>query len=368
MIILNKRRFFGILVLAAGVLFILNACSSIPFFGKKKEKETSKAPQGNTVKVDEMEKVKGVTPEKTDQQPAARKPAAPAPAAKPGQGRETSIATVPTRPFSSPLPFFQMGYKKKIVVLGFENKTTYKDEMIGEAVAKKISDKLEATQRVIVFDGIVMTERLNKEGITSNPASDPTAMKQANRLLGIQAFVSGAITDVSLLSSKKSEDSDEEVSFATSKIEVRLMDASTGNLLKTFIGRSPIFGTRESGENSRGKAILKAVDSGLDDIMEGFLRYLDLLEWSTSIAKIEGDNVYLNAGKMSGLRIGDTLEVYEPGSEVIHPATKLSLGWTAGKLKGAVRVGELFGVDAAAGKIVQGQGFDQKDLLKSTLK
>ena len=292
----------------------------------------------------------------------------PTPPPKPERGRETQIASVPTRPFSSSLPFFQMGYRKKIVVLGLRKQDHLQEEKIGEAVAKKLSDKLEATQRVVVVDGIIVSERFSKEGFTFNALSDPPAMKQAHQSLGIQAFVSGTVTDVSLLSSKKSEDSDEEVSFATSKIEVRLIDASTGNLLKTLIGRSPIFGTRESGENSRSRAVLKAIDSGLDEVMEGFLRYLDLLEWSTSIAKIEGDNLYLNAGKMSGLRIGDTLEIYEPGKEIIHPATNLSLGWTTGKLKGAIRVSDLFGVDAAVGKIVQGQGFAQKDVVKSTLK
>ena len=269
-----------------------------------------------------MEKVKGVTPSKAEQEATSKKSAAPTPPPQPGKGRETSVATVPTRPFSSPLPFFQMGYKKKIVVLDFENKTTYKDEMIGEAMAKKISDKLEATQRVVVFDGIVLTERLNKEGLTFNVISDSPAMKQAHRLLGIQAYVSGMVTDVSLLSSKKSEESEEEVAFATAKIEVRLVDASTGNLLKTFIGRSPIFGTRESGENSRGKAVMKALDSGIEDVMEGFLRYLDLLEWSTSIAKMEGDSLYLNAGRMSGIRVGDTLKVYEPRKRDHSPDNK----------------------------------------------
>jgi hypothetical protein len=95
-------------------------------------------------------------------------------------------------------------------------------------------------------------------------------------------IVSGTVTDVSLLSSKKSEDSDEETSFATSKIEVRLMDASTGNLLKTFIGRSPIFGTRESGENSRGKAVLKAYD-GINNLFN--LGY-EVLSWKVHRALI----------------------------------------------------------------------------------
>jgi hypothetical protein len=146
------------------------------------------------------------------------------------------------------------------------------------------------------------------------------------------------------------------------------MDASTGNLLKSFIGRSPIFGTKETGEHSRSKAVLKAIDLGLDDILEGFLRQLDLLEWTTTVAKIEGDGLYLNAGKSSGLRIGDTLEVFEPGKEIIHPTTKFSLGWTTGQLKGVITISDLFGVDAAIGKVVQGQGFSPDDVVKSTIK
>jgi hypothetical protein len=138
--------------------------------------------------------------------------------------------------------------------------------------------------------------------------------------------------------------------------------------LRTFIGRSPIFGTREAGEDSRSKAVVKAIEFSLDEVLEAFLRQLDLLDWTTTIARVEGTDLFINAGKLSGLRIGDTLEVFEPGKEIIHPATKLSLGWTTGQLKGAVRVTELFGVDAAVGKVIQGQGFTSNDIVKSTVR
>jgi len=98
------------------------------------------------------------------------------------------------------------------------------------------------------------------------------------------------VTDVSLLSSKASETSDQEVSYATAKIEVRLVDGSTGNLLRTFIGRSPIFGTKETGEYNRSKAVLRAIEFSLDEVFDGFLRQLDLLDWSTTLAKMKEKN------------------------------------------------------------------------------
>jgi hypothetical protein len=356
----HKKGSLTIFVLAAALLFLLSSCSNLPLIGKRKEK-VDKLPEGKTVTVEGMENIKGVNPPKSETPPSQRSPVP----SVPKKETETTVASTPTRPFQSgPFPLFQSGFKRKVVILDFENRTTYKDEKIGEVAAKKLSDKLEATQKVVIMNGNDVSGMFNSSGFKYESLTDLPVMKHAYQTLGIQAFASGTVTDVSILSSKLSEGSDEEVAFATAKVEIRLIDASTGNLLKSFIGRSPIFGTKETGEYSRSKAILKAIDYSLDEILEGFLRQLDLLDWTTTIAKVDGDHLYINAGKLSGLRIGDTLEIFEPGKEIIHPTTKLSLGWTTGQLKGAIKVTELFGVDAAVGKIVQGHGFSSNDVVK----
>jgi hypothetical protein len=368
----NHRLFIPIFVFSTAFFFVFASCSLI---GSKKEEKVGKIPPGKTVTVEGMETIKGVNPPKSETPSSDKPPTTPPTPAAPAK-KETApdVALVPARPSYSPpsyspsLPFLQLNLKRKVAILNFENNTSYKEEKIGEAVARKLSDKLEASQRVVTLDKTVVSEMLDREGFKFENLSDPSVVKRAHQSLGIQAFALGTVTDVSLLSSKASETSEEEVTFATAKVEIRLIDASTGNLLKTFIGRSPIFGTKETGEYSRGKAVLKAIDLSLDDILEGFLRQLDLLDWATTIARVEGENIYLNAGKLSGLRIGDTLEVFEPGKEIFHPTTNLSLGWTTGKLKGAVRVTDLFGVDAAIGMAVQGAGFSSNDVLKSGMR
>jgi len=357
-----KFKLFKFCLGSIVLIFLLNACANLPLIGKKKSEE--KLPEGKTVRVEGMETIKGVNPSLAEKPPAT-KPTPPPPKKEP----EPRVTSIPTRPFyGAPLPFFQMGLKKKITVLDFENRTTYSEEKLGETVAKRLSDKLEASQRVVLMDRNVLGEMMRREGVSLENLSNPESMKRIHRSLGIQAILFGSVMDVSLLSSKASETSEGEVSFATAKVEVRLLDASTGNLLKTFIGRSPIFGTKETGEYSRSKAVMKAIDFALEEILDGLLRYLDYLEWSTTIAKIEGETLYLNAGKLSGLRVGDHLEVYEPGKEVVHPVTNISLGWTTGKLKGVIRVQELFGVDAAIAKRVEGNGFSPNDIVKSTIK
>lgn len=365
----SKNSIIAIFCFSTALLFALTSCSDL--FGSKKDEKIVKLPEGRTVTVEGMETIKGVNSSRPEN-PSPKNPSPPknppSPAAK-TPTPETKVASTPSRPLYSPShSLFQTGFKKKVAILDFENLTTYKEEKIGEAVAKKLSDKLEATQRIVISDKTVVSEMLNREGFKFQNLSEPSVMKRAHQSLGVQAFVLGTVTDVSLLSAKASETSDEEVAYATTKLEIRLIDASTGNPLKTFIGRSPIFGTKETGENCRGKAVLKAIDSGLDDILESFLRQLDLLEWASTVAKVDGENIYLNAGKLSGVRVGDTLEVFEPGKEIFHPSTNLSLGWTTGKTKGAVKVTDLFGVDAAVGKVVQGSGFNSNDVVKSATK
>jgi hypothetical protein len=365
----NLKIFIGLITL----LFLLVSCANLPLIGKKKKEKADQFPEGKTVTIEGMESIKGVNPPRPEPPPSPKKPLTQTyPPTQPFTSKtekETQVASIPTRPYySSSLPFLQFGFKRKVTILEFENETTYKEEKIGEAVAKRLSGKIEATQRAVIVDKTVVSEMLKKEGFNFQSLADPSVMKHAHQSLGIQAFAFGTVTDLSLLSSKASETSDEEVTFATVKIEIRLIDASTGNLLKTFIGRSPIFGTKETGEYSRSKAVLKAIDLSLDEISDGFLRQLDLLDWTTTIAKIEREDLYINAGKLSGLRIGDILEIFEPGKEIIHPTTQLSLGWTTGQLKGAIKITALFGVDAAIGKVIQGQGFSPNDLVKPPIK
>jgi hypothetical protein len=197
----DRKDLSKVLALWVLCLFLLSSCSSIPFFGKKKE-EKPDVSQGKTVTVDGMETVKGVNPPKAESPPAARKPAPPPSSSK----TESRTASIPfsSRPpsYASPLPFLTAGLRKKVVILDFENKTTYREEKIGETVAQRLSDRLEATQRVVVMDRRVILDLLRKEGLKFETLSDPAAMKKAHQSLGVQALVQGTVDDVSLLPQK----------------------------------------------------------------------------------------------------------------------------------------------------------------------
>ena len=87
-------------------------------------------------------------------------------------------------------------------------------------------------------------------------------------------------------------------------------------------------------------------------------------EWSCRIVKVDGQYVYLNAGRLTGLMPGDKLVVYARGKEFIDPITGRSLGFAPGEQRGIIEVETLFGTDAAKAKIIEGQGFKPGDIVK----
>ncbi len=78
--------------------------------------------------------------------------------------------------------------------------------------------------------------------------------------------------------------------------------------------------------------------------------------WSTRVAMVECNHIYLSAGKASGLNAGDIFAIYGPGREIIHPIAKVSMGFQRGPYKGMVKVLNLFGRDASEATVVAGPG------------
>jgi len=249
-------------------------------------------------------------------------------------------------------------------VVNFEDRTAPQGEKYGELAGLRLLQELENAQRAVLVDKEVVLEAMAREGVEPQGLLDPQAIKEAHRLLGIQAFIAGSISNLQVASSPPVGDSGIKSSMASVRIELRLFDASTSNLLRTFIGKNPSFTAVETGLHSDHRSVLKAIDYGIGQVVDGMLRYLDFLEWSTTVTRVEDGRVYVNAGRLTGLRVGNILEVYEPGQEVINPITNISLGWTTGKQKGKLLVTHLFGVDGSVAEPINGAGFMANDIVK----
>ena len=91
---------------------------------------------------------------------------------------------------------------------------------------------------------------------------------------------------------------------------------------------------------------------------------MEMIEWSGKVAAVDGDEITVNAGRKTGLAVGDRLKVFGEGREVIDPDTKVSLGRKPGVEKGEVTVTDYFGEDAAVCRRVAGGGIAVNDIVR----
>ena len=151
----------------------------------------------------------------------------------------------------------------------------------------------------------------------------------------------------------KVEKDQNETASAIIKIEMRLVDTLSGKTQKSFLAKNPIIATKEKGAFSEEKAKIKAIDLTILDLSRSLLREMDGIDWYCRIAKVEGDEVYINAGRLTGLNVGDVMEVFHPGG----PGERE-------EIKGKIQISACFGIDASMGQLMDGKKPDVNDILR----
>lgn len=70
----------------------------------------------------------------------------------------------------------------------------------------------------------------------------------------------------------------------------------------------------------------------------GMVRLGSKLDWMGRVAKILGSKIYINAGRSSGINIGDILKVITEGQEIYDPESGAMIGISPGEVKGTLEV------------------------------
>jgi hypothetical protein len=116
------------------------------------------------------------------------------------------------------------------------------------------------------------------------------------------------------------------------------------------------------------KELQLQVDRLMENLSDRMLKklrpYGEKLGWQGRIVRMDGQRVFVNAGRRTGLEVGDVLEVIERQSSIRDPRTGVVLGEAPGRLKGTLRVVEYFGVDGAMTVLLSGGGITVGDFVQ----
>lgn len=259
--------------------------------------------------------------------------------------------------------------RKRLMVLPFLDASTQRPQEFRDRARSAFIQDLNRSGEVIALDSKELNLDLSK--MMENGQYKLADVAKAAKALGVNAVLEGKINDIRI---KRKSDNVGIVRHLTSVFEVvaqvRVVTTRTGNevfnTVKTVTLEEQGVRVAERVETDKylqnnPEMIEVLVKDAFLDFTPQVLGSIDKVTWEGRIAAINGDRIYLNVGKISGLQMGDLLKVMEDGDDVYDPESGTHIGRVPGRLKGTLEVISYFGNDGAIAVIHSGSGFKEND-------
>jgi hypothetical protein len=263
--------------------------------------------------------------------------------------------------------------RRRITILPFLNVSSYQGE---EAASESREYFLSLIQKI---DGAVVTDWHalgidNIEDYRNGPAYKIPEMVKKIKNSGVHAIVVGTIKD--LRTGKKGDSVGvfrRVKSDIKAVVELKIISVRSGQVMHTETQEADLKeGTTRVAQRAYKDGDMKddpsavrfVVETAFEKTIPGLMNSLKRFSWEGRVALVKGERVYLNAGRVSGLQIGDLLRIVEPQEEVFDPENSRSIGNIRGRVKGTVEVLSYFGNDGAVTQVHSGSGFKENDLVE----
>ncbi len=274
----------------------------------------------------------------------------------------------PEQPSASEMARYVGQVKKRVVVFDFWNHTPIGNENLGKFAADELRRNLFQSGKVLVSPDI--ESRFTTKDFTEGDKVKIDQLIREGKRLGVSVVVIGRITKLVF------RQSGEEIgvfrqrqSIAAADVEMKIFDIQ-GNREITAVKRSAdaestatVAFENESLESKEFRLELTrlAIRNTMRLMVPPVVASVQKLQWEGRIAKITGGKVFINAGRASGLMIGDILKVITAGNEIYDPVTGAFLGHAPGELKGTLEIVDFVGNDSAISQTHTGGNFKDGD-------
>lgn len=261
------------------------------------------------------------------------------------------------------------GPKRRIAVIDFENKTPYGQRELGTSASDILITELQKSGQFILLEREKVQRLLDEQHFSNSDAAEPATAAKIGRMLGVQAIVTGSVSQFGV----KEEGVDNIVyqrrdQIADATVDIRIVDVSSGEILVADSGRGEAKKTITGAMGLGGRATYDvtlagdALRAAIFKFVNNVVNRMGTVPFQARVAQVDSGRVYLDAGKATGVAIGQEFEVMRPGKEIISPTTGKVIGETTNHI-GRVRVIDYFGDDGSIAQPLEGQP-QVKDIVK----
>lgn len=258
------------------------------------------------------------------------------------------------------------GPRKRVLLLPFVNDSLEKDPAVARTGRDALVSGLRLTDNFIILDNKDVPKDLKQ--YYKDGAYDMDEVAKVATEMGVMAVIEGRVLEI-----KAHKEGDAVGLIRTLKahvqatVAVRVISAANGReiLNDTRSANSESSTHHIAGEQvdlaSDPELIRESLVSAFEGMILPIVKSVDKITWNGRIALVNGDRIYLNAGRLTGINIGDILRVSEDGEDVYDPNTGALIGKAPGRMKGTLEVVSYFGKDGCVTVVHSGSGFKEND-------
>lgn len=266
----------------------------------------------------------------------------------------------------------ESGMRRRVIILPFLNLSPYASESASEIAKEEFIRHLTFSNEVISISSDDLGADINSYQV--GDGYDIKKLLPQARKIGAHAILVGRIREVR---TRKIGDSVGVIRKVRAEVKTRvdvemysLKDGESmaketrGAVVEEEVTRvaQSSYTDRELRDNP--DLVRAVVKVAFKKMVQPILMVLRKMSWNGRVALVRGERVYLNAGRLSGLQVGDILRVTESKEEVFDPETGGYLGNITGRMKGTVEVISYFGKDGAVTVVHSGSGFQENDIVE----
>jgi curli biogenesis system outer membrane secretion channel CsgG len=301
------------------------------------------------------------------------------------QGQPTYVAPPPTAPvqvapqraqgplLSQAVRPVGTGIRRRVAVVNFEDVALYQGydgdrHALAAAAADVVSEALQNSGAFIVIEREQLMHVLAEQNLGASGAVTPKSAAKMGQLLGLQAIITGKITDLNVIHSTSgfggywAKDSMK----YHARVSLRMVDASTGETWAAESGEGDAIqssavilgGGKATQDQTLGK---KALYAAISAMMGKLVQSAANKPWTGAVASVSNGKVYITGGSEVGVPPGTMLSVRKLGPEIMDPSTGQVLGRESGQVVGTLQVVEHLNERVTTCSVVKGGNFKPGD-------
>ncbi len=240
--------------------------------------------------------------------------------------------------------------KKKIALLTFYNETPLGNEDLAITATEEFRREVSKSREFIIDPEAESFFGTSKE-IYAGGGIKLAQLARKAKMSGVNIVVFGRIKEARVRQKSDEIGFVRKVkSLAEVSVEIKVYDVLTNKELFSEVVVGDIsddnlrFYKSEDEDNLsyRQELLRHSAKTAVRKFVPRLVRVGSKLDWVGRVAKIIGTRIYVNAGRVSGINMGDILKVITEGQEIFDPESGAMIGMSQGEVKGTLEVVDYF--------------------------